>query len=777
MKTQINLRAALQCTLLLNGGRAVLEASADKGKIRRFKLLAYTGGKTYMPGFPIPVVFELATMRIAPGMPIPALLEHNNKDVVGHTEDVTIGESEITGTAIMSAATEARDTVVESADNGFQWQLSVGAVADRENLIEVFSDETRKINGQVLRGPFLLARDSELREITFTATGADAGGAVATLAASFGLTSGDRKMKFADYVKSLGFEIATLTAAQLAGLRSAWKTLPNAVEDTPEEKAAAEKLEADKRKAEAEAKAKADADKAAAEKAAAEAAAKSTTPADGGTQPGSGLTSFEQDTAAAVQRVESLTTLNASFNPRPIEVGGSQVPLLAHAITNRWDPTRFELECRRQARPEAPARQSGGSGGDREVLLASLVGGILHRLNVPVDHSCFTTREAPILLERKDQRGKITLSASLFTSGVNESRRQQWMNDSHRWRNHSIIDLMASAARLDGLNLDEFGHWREEAWMRAAFSSTAITDMFTQAVNARVLMSWTEQASRLLELVEETDVPNFMLNERKMLEMTGGAPRPLPNQGVAKDITLSANGETIRAKMYADRFQFSEQDAIDERFDTLKKAGSVMGERARRLIFDLVAYVLIGNPTMTNTRAFQNTTDGNLRTGKALTRDNLISGLTAFETQQENGVNVDVSATHLLVAKASRFAAAELIAPSKLITGSDTTRGDFNSIAGSIDNVIHDARIDNGFTDPTDTADVPATIAGVPTTWWLADRRQPAIEVAYVAGHGRAPRMRSGQLTNGQYGVWFDCSMAAGAAPVKRKSIQRNNAS
>ena len=33
-----------------------------------------------------------------------------------------------------------------------------------------------------------------------------------------------------------------------------------------------------------------------------------------------------------------------------------------------------------------------------------------------------------------------------------------------------------------------------------------------------------------------------------------------------------------------------------------------------------------------------------------------------------------------------------------------------------------------------------------------------------------------GVLGNGQYGFWYDCSMAAGVAPVKRKSVQRNNA-
>ena len=736
MSSRTKLNASGPLVFPINGGKAVLEAAAGESKVRRFKLLAYTGGKAYLPGFPMPVVFELSSMKMAEGMPIPALLEHSNENAVGHTEDIKIGPDRITGYAITSVESQARDKVVLSAANGFSWQLSVGAVADRENLIPIPAGESRKINGQVLQGPFLLARHSELREITFTATGADAGGAVAKLAASLGLSPGENTMKFSDYIKSLGLKIDALSAEQMAGLRTVWGKLENKSEDDvkePEVKPVVEKAE--ERKPEPV-----------------------KTPDVSG-----GLTDFEKQAAEAVERVESLTSLNASYEPDKIDQDGEQVSMLAHAITNKWTAQKFELHCLRAKRPTAP-RPAQMDESDREVLRASLTGAFMTRLNVALDHKCFA-----------DRASKVTLKASL-TSGINDPFRQKWMEKADGMRHQSMVDLFASAARLDGIDLNKHGHYKSEEWLRAAFSSTAITDMFTQAVNARVMASWTEQLSDLTKLVMESDVPNFMANERKQLELTGGAPRPLPNQGVAKDIYLSATGETIRAKMYADRFQYSEQDVIDERFDTLRSAGSVMGQRARRLLYDLIAYVLVANPTMANTRAFQNTTDVNLRTGSALTRETLITGLTAFETQQENGVNVDVQATHLITSKAARFNAAELIAPSKLITGENLTRGDFNSIAGSIGEILSDARIDNGFTDPTDVADIPATVAGVPTSWWLADANQPAIELCYVQGHGRAPRLRSGVLGNGQYGFWYDCSMAAGVAPVKRKSVQRNNA-
>jgi len=743
MPHKIKLEASSPVTMPIFGGLATLETieAAGGAKVRKFNLLAYTGGKAYIPGRSMPVVFDLQSMKLVDGMPVPLLLDHDNTQPVGHAESVKIGADQITATGYASAETEWRDRVVMSAANGFQWQLSVGVVVDRSNIVEIPEGRSENLNGQLLTGPFLLARHAELREITFTATGADAGGAVAKLAASLD-TRESTQMKFSQYLVSLGLTVAMLGADALTAIRATWRTAnPDAEDDVPAPTPAATPAPEN-----------------ATPPATPPAAPPATPPAAPPT-----LSQYEQDAAAQVQRVEQLTALNASLSPPPIEVSGQQVSLLAHAITNRWTTERFELEALRRRRPQAPAVHTQNQP-DRDVLQASLAIAFADRLGVRPDHPVYESRDS-----------RISLNASLRRP-VNDSFRQRAMDQADRYRGHGMVELFANAARLGGQDLSQLGHWRTDEWLRAAFSSTAISDMYTQALNARVMASWVEQTSELMQLVTESDVQNFMAAERKALELTGGTPRPLPNQGVAKDITMSANGEQIRAKMYADRFQFSEQDLIDERFDTLRQAGTVMGQRSRRLLYDLIAYVLIANPTMSNTRAFFNTTDGNLRTSKALTRDNLISGLTAFETQQENGVNIDVRPTHLIVSRANRFTAAELLSPSALITGENATRSSLNVLAGQIGGVLSDARIDNGFTDPTDTADVPATVAGVPTTWWLADATQPAIEMVYVAGLGRVPRLRNGQLGNGQFGFWYDCSMAAGIAPVRRKSVQRNNA-
>lgn len=743
MSKPITLNATSPITFPLFGGRAVLEAAAGKDKVRKFRLLAYTGGKAYLPTMSQPVVFDLSTLRIVDGMPVPALLDHDNTKPVGHTEGIQIGPDTITGYAITSAETPSRDQVIMSAANGFEWQLSVGVVADRNDIQSIPEGTTLQINGQTLTGPFLLARNGELREITFTATGADAGGAVARLAASFGQGA---TMKFSQYVLSLGLTLASLTDAAIAALKQQWLSAhPGAEDDSAADPAPTPPAPTNTVEPPAPA------------------------PEPPAPTPAPVLTDIERQAAEAAQRVQALTNLNASLGNPEVTIGGQRVSLLAHAIANRWTVERMELEGLRQRRPEAPRTTGGGANGQpqgsREVMQAALAAAFAYRLGVAPDHACYVDRTS-----RQMQR----LNASM-TRPVNDPVRQQAMDQADRLANHSMVDLFAAAARLNGIDLSQMGRPSSEEWLRAAFSSASIMDMYTQAVNARVMASYVEQTSQLMELVMESDVPNFMLNERKQMELQGGTPRRLPNQGVAKDITLSATGEEVRAYMYADRFQFSEQDLIDERFDSLRSAGDVMGQRSRRLLYDLIAYVLIANPTMKNGRAFFNTTDGNLRTTSALSRTNLLAALTAFETQTENGVNVDVQPTRLIVSRANRFTAAELLSPTALITGENATRTSLNVLAGQIGGVLSDARIDNGFPDPLSTDDVPATVAGVPTSWWIADTRQPSIELVYVAGLGRAPRMRTGTLGNGQFGFWYDCSMAAGIAPIRRKSIQRNN--
>jgi hypothetical protein len=764
MSKSVMIRAHHVCNIAISGGVAtMLQASADSKNplVRRFKLTAYTGGKCAMPDWPIPVAFDLSSMTLAQGMPIPALFNHDNTMEVGHTEAVKITPTEITGVAITSADTIWRNRVVNSAVDGFEWQLSVGVFVPEteKNLIEVPEGVVQRINGQDLTGPFLLARHAELREITFISTGADLGGATATLMASWqsknqtGLT----KMTFAQYLKSINVEAKAVSSEILNAHRILWRSAhKDGVDDVVPETQPTQPPTVPTSPP-----------------------TLATSPPTAPTSAPSGpqLSAREQNELDAERRISDIDSTLARLASEGVEISpitdpssGVQTTIRASAITNRWSGDQLELHVRRQRRPGPVTPGRAGVKGSNAVILASLQGALLSHMNMPLDHRGFFAREA----------GTVLKASAQLRAGLNATERQQWMDQSHKWSNYSLLDLMEAAAQLDGVDLRSKGHYTSDEYMQAAFSTTSISDMYTQSVNAKVMQAWSETESKLMVLVSETDVPNFLQNERVRIEAGGSTLKKLINQGVAREMTMSSTGEVYRASMFATRFSFSEMDAINQRFSVLEDAGNEMGKGSRNLIWDLIALVLIANPTMSNGRPLYNTTDGNYAATQPINAANVESHITSYRLTKERGRSLNLQPTHCLTGIVKDIPMRRLFSSAPLIAGGDTLGGTVtskNMLEGLIpnDGFISDARIDNGFDDPTDSSDTPAFITGLPNSHWLFDKNNKPFELGYVLGHGRAPRIRKGELSNGQYGFWQDCSMAVGCAPIRRMATSRRD--
>ena len=236
MARRVTMNAAAKTatkTLDLNictGGTVKLQVAANDG-LRKFDLEAYTGGLVNLPQYDIPVVFELSSMSMQPNLnQIPLLKDHDIHRGIGHAESVVIDASSgVSGTGIMSVPGEDRDVVVEAADNGKEWQLSVGGTASEDDIVLIAAGENFTANGRGLQGPALLVSNYLLREITFVEAGADATGAFATLLASFDSQSKqDDEMNFEQWLKSLGIDMAALKAEGLATLRKQFEAEQNA---------------------------------------------------------------------------------------------------------------------------------------------------------------------------------------------------------------------------------------------------------------------------------------------------------------------------------------------------------------------------------------------------------------------------------------------------------------------------------------------------------------------------------------------------------------------
>jgi hypothetical protein len=101
----------------------------------------------------------------------PALRDHDAQSIVGWTESISKGAEGIIAEGFFTGQTEAGKEAMALAQEGFPWQASVYIPPVRMQSIREGEEVT--VNGYTLKGPGTVFRESLLREVTFTALGAD----------------------------------------------------------------------------------------------------------------------------------------------------------------------------------------------------------------------------------------------------------------------------------------------------------------------------------------------------------------------------------------------------------------------------------------------------------------------------------------------------------------------------------------------------------------------------------------------------------------------------
>jgi len=145
-------------------------AEGVKPRNRRFTLLAYTGGLMRIAGFSYPVVVDLSGLDLSRSS-FPVFVGHQQDALLGQVDRVeVIGTDLVAGGEVIDVSPKAREAV-EAHDRGFRWQASIGAaVAQREFVPE---GRSVNVNGSSFAGPLIVARKSELGEMSFVFIGAD----------------------------------------------------------------------------------------------------------------------------------------------------------------------------------------------------------------------------------------------------------------------------------------------------------------------------------------------------------------------------------------------------------------------------------------------------------------------------------------------------------------------------------------------------------------------------------------------------------------------------
>lgn len=135
---------------------------------RKFRMVANTGKVISSHGWWGALGIDLD--GVAFKQKLPALKDHDTEKPVGFTTKVERSDAGLVAEGQLLDTEHARQ-VTELADQGFPWQASVRFEPVRVQVL--VEGEEAEVNGQTMTGPGHVLRESVLREVTFTALGAD----------------------------------------------------------------------------------------------------------------------------------------------------------------------------------------------------------------------------------------------------------------------------------------------------------------------------------------------------------------------------------------------------------------------------------------------------------------------------------------------------------------------------------------------------------------------------------------------------------------------------
>ena len=502
-----------------------ITAADDDGeaKPKRFSMTAYTGGPMQVSSYGPPVVIDLSGLRAK--APIPILRDHDLSRVIGHADEVTIGDSSLKLAGVISGAGPDAAEVQAAAGNGFPWKASVGARPDK--LEFVGEGVATKVNGKTFTGPLYVARKSTLGETSFVAIGADrkATAKVAASAAQYKETD----MEFDKWIEAFDVDVAELREDQLQHYRAAY----DAVTEAANAKAAAAKVEAaesgDPKKIEA------------AEK-----------------PPLVEAPKFDLD-AVELAHAQHKTAINATaadYRTRVPEVdfnklydaaikGGLEA--LATALKDKWAAPRlgaeyivaaaqFKADLMVAERPKGPGIHSSSQDGITNDILAAavLATGLIAK---PEDHC------SPELLDAAHKQ---------FPHGI------------------GLQEMIVASARANGwsgysFKQDSTGCMRHAfAPIQAGgFSTVAITDILSNVANKFLLEGFSFVESAWREVASIRPVSDFKTTTSYRL--TGESTYKLvPPSGEIPHGTLGDEAYTNKADTYALRLAVTRTDIIND---------------------------------------------------------------------------------------------------------------------------------------------------------------------------------------------------------------------
>ncbi len=520
------------------GDFRLLEAAAEDGEnanpLRRFTMTAYTGGKLLLGNFPYPVVVDLSGLKV-PAKSRPILRDHDSSRIVGHTESIEINGSSIRLAGVISGSNDHAREVTAAGDNGFPWQSSIGASAQRVAFVD--RGESVEVNGRKFNGPLYVARQATLREVSFVALGAD-DQTVAQMAArqisSQQLSTRQIEvypMEFEQWVQEKGFDVAALSEQQTQNLRAWWTQETAVATEEPNPPGPPRQVTA---------------------------AATTMSPelADAATfvnptpQPPLGpVDELRAQWAAERRRIARIAEICA----------GQHAEIEAKAVEEGWDTTRVELEVLRASRPQAPAIHSG--------------------------HAPLTAR----VLE-----AAAWMSARIAESDCVAEFGERVLEAAYPMREIGLKELVAECARLEGHSVPRvFGNGR--VTITAGFSTVSLPGILESVMNRTMLAAYEGAPIAALQLCAIGSVSDFKEVSRYRLLGTGGFEKVSPT-GELKSGSLAEQKFSNKADTYGQILMLDRRDIVNDDLNAFLDLTRQMGRSGAESIDDLFFTLFLSNP-------------------------------------------------------------------------------------------------------------------------------------------------------------------------------------
>lgn len=448
-----------------------LEAAADENagdnaekELRRFSMTAYTGGKLLLAGFAFPVIVDLSGLKVS-AKSRPILRDHDASRIVGHTETLEVNAGSIKLAGVISGANDHAREVTASGDNGFPWQSSIGAIAQR--IVFVDQGESVEVNGRKFSGPVYVARQSTLREVSFVALGAD-DQTIAQLIARHSPPSSSQieaqPMEFEAWVEAQGFDPNALTEQQSQSLRAMWSQSSTQADNESNDNAtspASNGTNADEAQVNAT-------------------AAPATVTAQLPQNPAGHL---RAQWLAEHRRIMKITEICAGEFPE----------IQTQAVEEGWDATQTELAVLRASRPKAPPIHASRGVASARVLEAA-----------------------------------VWLSAKIPEQECLRKFGEQTLDAADPIRAIKLRELVAECARLEGHDVPRvFGEGR--ATIDAGFATVSLPGILESVMNRTMLAAYEATPIAALQLCAIGSVSDFKEVTRYRLLGTGGFEKVSPS--------------------------------------------------------------------------------------------------------------------------------------------------------------------------------------------------------------------------------------------------------